>query len=182
MTWVCVVCECVCFCHAVRCSVHWEKMNVRSDKMLENFIYPLPQTWYSHFSFVFVACCRLFFLLLFVMFCVFSSSNCTYNEVVGMSLSFIRTRTRALIYSPHNNYCYSSAPSICTTAIAHFIFAWIFDCAKQRLLCVCTFTSIYSGVVVTATQFLNSNSNIYLHWSEMDCMSSLNDDCINEMK
>lgn len=40
-------------CRAVRCAVHW-KIEC-TDKMLANFIYPLPQTWHSHFSLVFVA-------------------------------------------------------------------------------------------------------------------------------
>lgn len=106
-----------------------------TDKMLENFIYPLPQTWQSHFSLVLV----LLLSFIFTLFCCCCSCYvcCVCAFHVKLHLQWgswyvgpvhLRTRHPRSFTAP-------TAPSICTTAIAHFIFAWIFDCAKQRLLC-----------------------------------------------
>lgn len=158
-------------------SVHWE-MNVYRQNVGKLHI-SITANMAVALQFSVCCCCRLILLFFVVpaaitLCCVFSTLNCTCNEVVGMSLSFACTRTRTHLPTRMHRL-------FCTTAIAHFIFLLEFlivlnnDCCVYFLfihwqcggkllrgLCFQIPTFIYTGV-----KWLHEQSQWWLHkWNE----------------
>lgn len=135
------------------------KMNV-PDKIMENFIYPLPQTWHSHFSLVFCCCC----FIVAVASVVFLIKIAIAKWGSGMPDSSIHLPVH------HNTFNFSAVFFSKCIVYLHdnhrtFIFAWIFDWAKPRfsnILIDCRLARCGLTTLVLLTHF-----NIYLHGNEM---------------